>query len=67
MQSGGVLVDILSAIPQAMFLTGIKALRNGVKNGVTSEKNEAPELAEKATEYYVNKGTNELNKKNCIK
>ena len=63
MQSGGVLVDILSAIPQAMFLTGIKALKNGVKNGVTSEKNEAPELAEKATEYYVNKGINELNKK----
>ena len=67
MQSGGVLVDILSAIPQAMFLTGIKALKSGVKNGVTLEKNEAPELAEKATEYYVNKGINELNKKNCIK
>ena len=50
-----------------MFLTGIKALKSGVKNGVTLEKNEAPELAEKATEYYVNKGINELNKKNCIK
>ena len=37
MQSGGVLVDILSAIPQAMFLTGIKALKSGVKNGVTLE------------------------------
>ena len=33
------------------------------KNGVTLVKNEVPGLAEKATEYYVNKEINELNKK----
>ena len=37
-QSGGILVNSLSAIPQAMFLTGVEALKRGVKEGVTLTK-----------------------------
>ena len=48
-QSGGDLADLLTAIPQAMFPTGVEALKREVKKGVT----------EKATEYHVNKGINE--------
>ena len=47
LRSGGTLADLIGAIAQVMFLVGV----------------EAPELAEKATEYYVNKGINKLNKK----
>ena len=45
-----------------MFLIRVEALKRGVKEGVTLAQNSAPELAEKATEYYVNKGINKLNK-----
>ena len=62
-KSGGILADLLPAIPQAMFLTEKEVLKKGLKKDITIAKNAAPELAEKATEYYVNKGINELNKK----
>ena len=62
-QSGGFLVDWLAAILQAIFLAGKEVLKRGLKRGITLTKNAAPELVEKATEYYVNKGINELNKK----
>ena len=59
-QSGGFLVGLLTAIPQAMFLARKEALKRGLKKGVILTKNAATELAEKATEHYVNKGINEL-------
>ena len=57
-QSGGILGDLLMAIPQVMFLAGKEALKK-----VSLAPKLAPILAEKATEYYINKGINELNKK----
>ena len=51
MQSGGILADLLAAIPQVMFHTGVQGF-----------KKTAPELPEIATEYYVNKGINKLKK-----
>ena len=62
-QSGGILADLLAAIPQAIFLTRVEALKRGVKNALTLAKDAAPELVEKATEHFFNKGTNELNKR----
>ena len=62
-RSGEIFADLLVAIPQAMFLTGVEALKRGVKKGVRLAKNKAPELAENGTEYFVNKRINELNKK----
>ena len=41
----------------------MEVLKRGVKKGATLAQNAAPELAEKATEYYVNKEINKLNKK----
>ena len=63
-QSGGILADLLEAIPQAMFLTRVGALKKGVEKSVTLAKNAATKLAEKATESYAIKGINELDK-NC--
>ena len=37
-------------------------MNNRSKKGVALAKNAAPELAEKAAEYYVNKAINELQK-----
>ena len=62
-QSGRILGELLAAISQTIILTGAEALKRGVKEGVTLAKNAAPELFEKATKTYVNKGINELNKK----
>ena len=61
-QSRGTLGDLLVAIPQTMFLTGNEVLKRGIKKDIVLAKNATPELAEKATEYYVNKEINELNK-----
>ena len=58
-QSGGILGELLAAIPQAMFLSGREVLREGISLAPKL----APKLAEKATEYYINKRINELNKK----
>ena len=58
-QSGGFLGELLVGIPYAMLHAGKEAL----KKGITLAKNAAPELAKKATGYYVNKGINELSKK----
>ena len=41
----------------------MEVLKRGVKKGATLAQNAAPELAEKATEYYVNEEINKLNKK----
>ena len=62
-QSGGIFspADLLGTLTQVMFQTGVEALKRGVKTVVTA-KNAAPELVEKTTEYYINKGINELNK-----
>ena len=46
-----------------MFLIWKEVSKRGFKKGITLAKNAALELAEKATEWYVNKGINELNKK----
>ena len=46
-----------------MLLRGVEALKKGVKKGITLAKNAAPKLSEIGTEYYVNKGINELNRK----
>ena len=54
LQSGGILGELLVAIPQTKFLTGKEALKKGTLL--------APKLAEKATEYYINKGINKLNR-----
>ena len=62
-QSDEVLVEPLSAIPQAMFLTEVKALKGGAKKDAALAKNIVPQLAEKATDYYVNKIMNKINKK----
>ena len=32
-RSEGILADLLAAIPQVMFLTGVEALKRGEKNG----------------------------------
>ena len=61
-QSRGTLGDSLVAIPQTMFLTGNEVLKRGIKKDIVLARNATPELAEKATEYYVNKEINELNK-----
>ena len=45
-----------------MFLIRVELLKRGVKKGVTLAQNAESELAAKATEYYVNKGINKLNK-----
>ena len=58
-QSGGILGDLLVALPQAMFLAGKEAL----KKGISLAPKLAPILAEKATQCYINKGINEVNKK----
>ena len=41
----------------------LHAGKDALKKGITLAKVAAPGLAKKATEYYVNKGINELNKK----
>ena len=46
--SGGIAAELLAAMSQTILLLG-KELK-------------AAKLAEKVTEYYINKGTNELNK-----
>ena len=51
-QSEGILADLIAAIPQVMFHAGMKAFEKA-----------APELAETATKYYVNKGVNKLTSK----
>ena len=61
-ESEGILGDLHVAISQAIFLTGKEVLKRGLKKGITLAKNAAPGLAENATEYYVNKGINKLNK-----
>ena len=53
-QLGGILSNLIAAIPQVMFLTG--------KEVLTTDISLAPKLAGKAAEYYINKGINELNK-----
>ena len=58
-QSRGILGELLVAIPHAMFLARKKAL----KKGISLAPKIAPKLAGKATEYYINKGINELNEK----
>ena len=58
LQSGGILGELLVAIPQTKFLAGKEAL----KNSTLLAPNLAPKLAEKATEYYINKGINKLNR-----
>ena len=60
--SGGFLGTLLKGLTHAAYLAGIKALKRGVKEGATMGNNAAPALAEKATEYYFNKGIVELNK-----
>ena len=45
-----------------MFLTEKEVFKRRVKKGITLAKDAAPELAEKATGYYVNRGINKLNK-----
>ena len=62
-QSGGILPDLLAAIPQIILLTIEEALKRGVKEAVTLAKNDAWELAKKKTEHFVHKGINEFNKK----
>ena len=62
-QSEEVLVEPISAIPQAMFLTEVKALKGGAKKDAALAKNIVSQLAEKATDYYVNKIMNKINKK----
>ena len=42
-QSEEVLVEPLSAIPQAMFLTEVKTLKAGAKKDVTLAKNTVPQ------------------------
>ena len=46
-QSGGILPDLLAAIPQIILLTIEEALKRGVKEAVTLAKNDAWELAKK--------------------
>ena len=63
-QSGGFLADLLASIPKVMFQTGVEAER--IKKRCTLAKNAVPDLVEKATEYYINKGINELNNKKFV-
>ena len=58
-QSGGIISELIAAIPQAMFLAG----RDVLKKGISLARKLAPALAGKATEYYINKEINTLNKK----
>ena len=58
-QSGGILGELIIAIPQVMFHVGIEVL----KKGISLAPKTAPALAGEVAEYYVNKGVNELNKK----
>ena len=48
-QSGGFLADLFVVIPQVMFQAGVVALKKAT-----------PKLAEKVTEYYLDKEINEL-------
>ena len=57
-KSGGIYGDLIAAISQVMFLAGKEAL----KKGISLAPNLTPKLAEKTTEYYNNRGINELNK-----
>ena len=43
-QSGRILADLLASIPQETFLTGVEALKRGVKKGATLANIAAPEL-----------------------
>ena len=47
--SGGILSDLLMALPQPMFVTGIEVFKRGIKKGITLAKNAAPGLAKRAT------------------
>ena len=58
-QSRGVLGELLVAVSHVMFLAGKEAL----KKGKSLAPKLALKLAEQATEYYINKEINELNKK----
>ena len=58
-QSGGILGDVIAAIPQVIFLTRKEVL----KKVIFLAPKLAPKLAGKGTEYYINKEINELNKK----
>ena len=51
-QSEEILADLHSVILQAMLLTGVQALKGGVKAGATLAKRTAPKLAEKSTILY---------------
>ena len=62
-QLEGLFGDLFYATPAVLFVIGAKALERGVKKGEILAKKAAPALAEKATEYYVNKRINEVNKK----
>ena len=53
--SGEILADLIAAIPHVMFLTGKEILTKCISL--------EPKLAAKATEYYIYKRINELNKK----
>ena len=52
-ESRRVFADLLAAIKQAIFLTGVSSVNRGVKKGVTLAKNVATELAQIATEYCL--------------
>ena len=58
-QSEGILGDLIAAIIQVMFLTEKELLRKGISLAAKV----ASILAGNATEYYINKGINKLNKK----
>ena len=48
-QSGGIIANLLVAIPQAIFLATEESLKRGLKKGITLAKKAVPELAEKTT------------------
>ena len=58
-QSGRILGELLVGIPYAMPQAGKEAL----EKGISLAPKLAPAFAGKATEYYINKGVNKLNKK----
>ena len=58
-QSGGILGKLLVGIPYAM----LHAEKETLRKRITLAKNEATGIAKEATEYYINKGINELDKK----
>ena len=60
-QSGGFLADLLASVPKVMFQIGVEAERS--KKRCALAKNAVADLVEKAKEYYINKGMNELNNK----